>query len=261
MSAIEHHQKSEIEAQPLHRIARVPIRVTSSRARWLLTLIIAVDIALTALYLASTLPEIRAMTPAGRLASLDFTVPANLPWSWGILKLYMVAAVCALMAYSYSGGQKPDFFWRFGAAVALLMAIAESARLHDIWAATVAPALLGADGDPGTSLLISRGGLLAIFYVAALSLFPARSRPAFVGLSVSAALMIIAEMGPPMVLVADWIAPIEPSSVVVAWTGGLRLLGESLMLGALWFGIRDIQAVSVRYVYRRESPFPQPRRT
>ena len=120
MSTIEHRQKSEIEAQPLHRIARVPIRVTSNRARWLLALMIVVDVAMIALYLASTLPQIRALTPTGQLTSLDFAVPANLPWSWSVFKLYLAGAVCLLMAYSYSGGQRPDAFWRIGAAVALL---------------------------------------------------------------------------------------------------------------------------------------------
>ncbi len=250
MSSIERQQRSEIEAQPLHRIARVPIHVTALRARWLLALIIIVDIAMVAIYLASTLPEIRALTPAGRLASLDFTVPANLPWSWSIFKLLVVATVCGLMACSYSGGQRPDAFWRIGAATALFMAVAESARLHEIWAASVAPFLFGAGIDTDLSVLISRGGLLAIFYVAALRLFPAQSRPAFVALSLSVAVAIVAEVGPPMALVAGWIAPLEPSSVVVAWNGGLRLFSVSLMLGALWLGIRDIQAVSVRYVYR-----------
>ncbi len=250
MSTIEHRQKSEIEVQPLHRIARVPIRVTFVRARWLLALAIIVDVAMVALYLASTLPEVRALTTAGQLTSLDFSVPANLPWSWSVFKLYTVAAVCALMAYSYSGGQRPDAFWRIGAVLALFMAVAESARLHEIWAATVAPALFGADADAEICMMASRGAPLIIFYVAALSLFPARSKAAFTTLSLAVIAVIGAEVGPPTALVATWIAPLEPRSVIVAWNGGLRLLSESLVLGALWFAMRDIQAASVRYVYR-----------
>lgn len=250
MPATKQQQQSEIEAQPLHRIARVPIRVTATRARWLLAATIVGDLVLVALYLASTLPEVRALTPSGRLASLDLAATANLPWTWGVLKLYAVAAVCALMAYSYSGGQRPDAFWRIGAVVGLLMALAESARLHEIWAASLAPALFGAGGDPNTYMVLSRGVLLLVFYVAALSLFPARSKPAFIALSLALLAAVLAALGPPTALVADWIAPLDSESVVVAWRGGFQFLSSSLMLGALWLGMRDIQAVSVRYVYR-----------
>ena len=240
----------EIEAQPLHRIARVPIRVTDQRARWLLFLTLAVDLALTASYLASTLPEVRQLTQAARLSSLDLTVTANIPWSWSVLKLYAIAATCALMAFSYSGGQRPDTFWRVGAIVGFLMALAESARLHEIWAASVAPIVFGSNGDGAIYAMISRGAMLAIFYVAALSLFPARSRAAFILLVLSILAAALSQMGPPMVLLADWTAPLAPGSIMIAWTGGLRLLGGSLILGGLWYGMRDIQAVSVRYVYR-----------
>jgi len=203
MSITEPRRKSEIDAQPLHRIARVPIRITSMRARWLLALTIMVDLAMVALYLASTLPDIRALMPAGRLASLDFAVAANLPWTWAVFKLYMLAAVCALMACSYSAGQRPDAFWRIGAIMALLMAIAESARLHEIWAASVAPTLFGAIDNPDSYMLISRSALLIVFFGAALSLFPARSKSAFIALSLSVIATIAAKIGPPAILLAS----------------------------------------------------------
>ncbi len=247
---MEPARQPEIEAQPLHRIARVPIRVTNRGVRWALALTLAVDLALTASYLASTLPEVRQLTASARLASLDFVVVANIPWSWGVLKLYAIAATCALMAFSYSGGQRPDAFWRVGAIIGFILALAESARLHEIWAASVAPALFGSEGDGSHYSLISRGLLLAVFYIAALSLFPARSRAAFVCFILSIVAIALSQFGPPMILVSDWTAPFSFSTIIVAWSGALQLLSSTLILGGLWFGMRDIQAVSVRYVYR-----------
>lgn len=243
-------RRTEIEAQPLHRIARVPIRVTARRARWLLAFTLIVDLILIALYLASTLPEVRQLAPAARLTSLDLTALANLPWSWNVLKLYGIALTCALMAFSYSGGQRPDGFWRIGATIGFIMGVAESARLHEMWASGLAPALFGPDGDGETYALISRGVLLTIFYVAALSLFPNRSRAAFVVLVLSLLAIALAEMGPPTVLVSNLPSMIASKTVIVAWASGFHMASNTLILGALWFGMRDIQAVSVRYVYR-----------
>ena len=98
-------------------------------------------------------------------------------------------------------------------------------------------------------MLISRG-TVDRFLCCRAKLVSARSKSAFIALSLSVIAIIVAELGPPTALVSTWTGPFKPDSIVVAWDGGLRLLSESFLLGGLWLGMRDIQAVSVRYVYR-----------
>ena len=125
--------------RPMHRIARVPIHLTKARVRRLAIVLVGLDILFIAAYLATTMPAVRALMMTGRLASLDLAVSANLPWTYELAKLAAIAALCALMAYSYAGDQTLDRFWRFGACVAAVLAVAHAARGYEIWAAISHP--------------------------------------------------------------------------------------------------------------------------
>lgn len=245
--------RSEIEVRPMHRIARVPLHLTKGRVRRFAMALVGLDIVFIAAYLATTMPEVRALTMTGRLASLDLAVSANLPWTYELAKLAAIAAFCALMAFSYAGDQTPDRYWRFGAFVATVLAVAHAARGYEIWAASVVPTILGPEIAPSVAVAVGRLGLFALLIGGATTLFPARSRGAFVWLCLAVVVLLAAEFGPPAVLTTAVTAPIAPSVATTAWHVGLRLFGESLILIGLTGGVRDIQIAAVRYVYRGES--------
>ena len=237
----------------MHRIARVPLHLTKRRVRRLAMALVGLDIVFIAAFLATTMPEVRALTMTGRLASLDLAVSANLPWTYELAKLAAIAAFCVLMVYSYAGDQTPDRYWRFGAFVASFLAVAHATRGYEIWAASVIPTLLGPGIAPSIAVAVGRLGLFGLLIGGATTLFPARSRGALVWLCLAVGVLLAAEFGPPAVLTAGGSAPIAPSDVATAWHVGLRLFGESLILIGLAVGVRDIQIAAVRYLYRGES--------
>jgi hypothetical protein len=216
-------RESEIEVQPLHRLARVPIHIDRRRAAVLLVSLVAVDLALTVAYLGATSPGLRGQVPVPVLAWLDPTLPANLPWTWQIVKL------CGI--------------------VLLALAAAESAGLHAIWARTAAPAVFGADA-PALYEALSRGAPLALVYAAALAPFARLSRTALAILALSALAVVLGALGPPTRLAAAQGVALSAEAVAAAWRGGLHTLAASLLVAAIAFAVRDIQAVAVRYVYR-----------
>lgn len=242
---------SDIEVRPMHRIARVPIHLTTARVQRLVGLLIGLDILFIAVFLIGTIAEVQALTATGRLASIDLAVSANLPWTYELAKLVAIATLCGLMTYSYAGDQSPDRFWKFGFIIGALLAIAHSARLYEIWAATVVPAFLGSGIDPSLSVAVGRLGLFVLLISAATTQFSSRSRGAAFSLCLAAILLLAAELSPPAALTKSDITEIfGPSAVATAWHVGLRLLGESLILSGLAFCLRDIQITAVRYVYR-----------
>lgn len=244
-------RKSEIEVQPLHRLARVPIHLTRRAARLALAALIAADIVVVALHLAAALPELRALTVGGRLASLDLGEAANLPWTYNLLKLWAVAALAGLMALSYPYDRRADGFWWLTCALGALLALAGSMRLHGIWVATVAPALFG--GEPDARLeLVSHGGPLLILYLAAGARVPAWSRAGAAAFAASAVVFVGAWVDMPAALTGGWVATVGAGTAADAWHHGLIGLSRSLLLGGLLLTVADIQARSVRYVYAGE---------
>ena len=237
----------------MHRIARVPIHLTKTRVRRLAMVLVGLDIVFIAAFLATTMPEVRGLTMTGRLESFDLAVSANLPWTYELAKLAAIAALCALMAYSYAGDQTPDRFWRLGACVAAVLAVAHAARGYEIWAASVVPTFFGPGIEPSIAVAVGRLGLFALFIGGATTLFPAQSRAAFIWLCLAVVGLLAGELGPPAILSTGVTAPIEPSDAATAWRVGMRLFGESLILIGLARGLRDIQIATVRYVYRGES--------
>jgi hypothetical protein len=242
-------RESEIEVQPLHRLARVPIHIDRRRAAVLLVSLVAIDLALTVAYLGATSPGLRAQVPVPVLAWLDPTLPANLPWTWQIVKLCGAAALCGLMAFAYPGEVRRPAFWVLGCIVLLALAVAESAGLHAIWARTAAPAVFGADA-PALYEALSRGAPLALVYAAALAPFARLSRTALAILALSALAVVLGALGPPARLAAAQGVALSAEAVAAAWRGGLHTLAASLLVAAIAFAVRDIQAVAVRYVYR-----------
>ena len=241
--------ESEIEVQPLYRLARVPIHIDRRRATLLLASLVAADIALTAAYLGATSPGLRGQVPTSVLALLDPVLPANLPWTWQIVKLCAAAALCGLMALAFPGGVRRPVFWVLGCAVLFALGLAESAGLHAIWARTAAPALFGADA-PALYEALSRGAPLALVYAAALAPFARASRTALAILALSVFALVLGALGPPARLAAVHSVALSAEAVAAAWRGGLQTLATSLLVAAIAFAIRDIQAVAVRYVYR-----------
>jgi hypothetical protein len=243
--------KSEIEVQPLYRLARVPIHLTRRAARLALAALIAGDVVVIALHLAAALPEVRALAGDARITSLDLGVPANLPWTWGLLKLSAAAALSALMALSYPYDRRADGFWWLACALAALLALAQSASLHGLWVGTVAPALFGGAPDPRLAL-VSHGGPLLILYLAAAARLPAWSRAGAAAFAASAVLFLAAWLDMPAALTGAWTARVGAETAEAAWHHGLIGLSRSLLLGGLALTLADIQARSVRYVYAGE---------
>ena len=77
---------SDIEVRPMHRIARVPIHLTTARVQRLVGLLIGLDILFIAVFLIGTIAEVQALTATGRLAIIDLAVSANLPWTYELAK-------------------------------------------------------------------------------------------------------------------------------------------------------------------------------
>ena len=244
-------RKSEIEVQPLHRLARVPIHLTRRRVRLALAALIAGDVLAVALHLAAALPEVRELTADGRITSLDLGEAANLPWTYGLLKLWAVAAFAGLMALSYPYDRRADGFWWLASALAALLALAESASLHGLWVATVAPALLGGGADARLEL-VSHGGPLLVLYLAAGARVPAWSRAGAAAFAVSAAVFVVAWLDMPEALGGAWTARVGADAALDAWHHGLIGLSRSLLLGGLLLTVAEVQARSVRYVYAGE---------
>jgi len=225
----------EIEVGPLNRIARFSIHVTVGRGRAIFAILILLDLALVAAFLLASLPEARDLAPPVLLAWLDPTLPATLPWAYALLKLYGLAALCALMAASFVADQATAPFWRAGAILAAVIAFAESAGLTG-WAA--------ASGAYGRVLPF------VAFLALALSEFPRRSRAAFVYLALAAAALVLAESDGPVAWLAARGLPLGADAALAAWRGGLRLILLSLLWGGVLRGMRDVQVANVRYLYR-----------
>lgn len=242
-------ETSEIDVQPLYRVARVSIHVTRSRSIILLAVLIFLDLALVAAHLAASLPAVKALAPGGRLLSLDLAASANLPWTWTLLKLAAGGALCALMILAHPADRRPAPFWRLGAVLLAALALAHAARLHELWAAGLAPALLGIEA-PRLYLALSRLLPLEIVAVAGIVAFAGRSNAAVAGFGLAGLALIAAELAIPAALLGALSASFEPAALAGAWRGGLDALALSLLMAALVFAIRDRQAVSVRYVYR-----------
>ena len=238
---------SEIEVQPLHRLARVPVHLTRRAARLALLALVAADLALVGAFLSTGLPE------CPRPASLELGGPATIPWSFDVLKLWAAAALAALMALSYPYDRRADPFWWLAAAVAALLGLADMAGLHRVWVAAVAPAVLGGPVDARLEL-VSQGAPLAVLYLAAAARLPAWSRAGTGAVAASAAAFVAAWLGTPEVLAAPWTAAVGADAVAAAWHHGLIGLSRSLLLGGLMMTVAEVQARAVRYVYSGDAP-------
>ena len=204
--------------------------------------LIAVDLLVVASIPASlVMGDFLSAAPGAEYLIQAFHTIAMLQWTWELAKFCAIAIVCALMAYSYAGDQEPDWFWRVGAFIGLVLAIAHSADLH---------ALIGRfTGTRKIEILI----LFAALIGTATSQFPARSRGAFAFLCLAGIFLLAAEFDGVVARQVGAFAIFTPSHIGAAWHDGWRMLGESLVLIGLVAGIRDIQISAVRYVHRGES--------
>ncbi len=103
----------------MQHISTVPFNVTRSFALRILGICLVLDWVFVALFLISTLPEVRQLTVSNQMNFLNVDVEANLPTNYAILKLYFGAIACALMVFWHSG--KAPVFWKIAAVILFFM--------------------------------------------------------------------------------------------------------------------------------------------
>jgi hypothetical protein len=234
--------RSEIEVQPMHRVARVPFHFTSQRVWRIAVVLIVLDLLVAASIPASlAVRDFLALAPGATYLTLAFDTIAMLQWTWELAKFCAIATVCALMAYSYAGDQEPDWFWRVAAFIGLILAIAHSTDLHAF--------VDQVTGMRRIAVLV----LFAALIGTATSQFPARSRSAFALLCLAGLFLLAAEFDVTVARQVGTLGSFTASHIGAAWHDGWKLLGESLVLIGLVAGIRDIQISAVRYVHRGEA--------
>jgi hypothetical protein len=225
----------------------------------LLVALILFDLLFVVSYLYSTLPEIRALTVNHTLRIINLSVEANIPTGYAVLKLLSGSLLAVAMIFSYERGRGVPVFWYLAAAVLFILAVDEMAQLHEVWAGGIAVKLLGDTLSGNQYTLFTHGPLLGSMYLSSLTLFPKKSKSAFTMLVLSGLTLILSQAP------AEWqfefgsilfdntmgsvVARFGAQAGQVAWEEGLELLGYTLMVSALAFGIKDIQRNSVRYVY------------
>ncbi|MBT8334045.1 MAG: hypothetical protein HKP41_13240 [Desulfobacterales bacterium] len=230
----------------------IPFHVTRSKAFISLFIFLALDVFFVIVYLISTLPEVKNLTLGHQLASLDLDIEANLPTNYAILKLYGTAIISILMVFWYK--KKSPVFWKIAACVLFIIGLDESAQLHELWAAAVAPKLFGTDYLVGNQFtIVPYAIILGSLYLSSLTLFPWKSRIVFVCFVLSGISLILSQsaewsFGPAMTAMDstfEFFAPLlehfDKDTLMFAWEEGLEMVGYSLLCGGVIIGVHSIQ--------------------
>lgn len=231
-----------------HRVATIPFHIEDKTSHWVLGILLTLDFLFVAAYFVSHLPEIRTWTINHRMASLDLRVEANLPTNYAILKLYSGALLACLMIFSFPKDQKIPWFWPISAAVLFFLGLDESAQLHELLGGSIAVKLFGnfLQGDQYAMVLYTV--ILGAFYLSSLTLFPAKSKPAFFFFIASGVFLILSQVvdlnfNYGMKFMQFFVG--AESVATTAWEEGLELLGYTSLVAGMIFGIRDVQKIAL----------------
>ena len=233
-------------------VSTIPFHITKKFAYLTCVALVSLDVFFVLIYLISTTPEIRSLTVSHRLAFLDLDVEANLPTNYAILKLYFSAMMSFLMVFWYT--DTAPFFWKLAAVVLFVMGLDESAQLHEVWGAGLAPKLFGTKHFSGNQFTIFPYlVLLGSFYACSLMLFPKASKTVFVAFLLSGMFLVLSQAAewsfkPAMELMSNTFNLLEPllsrfneGTLMFAWEEGLEMLGFTLLCGGVVLGISCLQ--------------------
>jgi hypothetical protein len=236
----------------LQHTSTVPFNITRSFALRVLGICLVLDWVFVALFLISTLPEVRQLTVSNELNFLNVDVEANLPTNYAILKLYFGAIACALMVFWHSG--KAPVFWKIATVVLFVMGLDESAQLHEVWGAGLAAKLFGTEVISGNQFtIIPYAFLLGSFYLSSLALFPKYSKLVFTCFFLSGIAMILSQAAewsfdPAMdVMFSSFdalsfvLSRFGSGNLQLGWEEGLEMTGYSLLCGGVLIGISVFQ--------------------
>lgn len=236
--------------------SNVPLKITMRLSLALFLVFCFFDFLFFVAYLASTLPEFRALTVSNSLAILDLDVEANIPTNYSILKLYFTALCSFLMVFCYEN--KAPIFWKLAAFVTFFIGLDESAQLHEVWAAGVAPLIFGTDFMHGNQFsIIPYALMLGSFYLFSLSLFPRESPIPFMLFVASGFLFILSQAAewsfdPAMAVMHSGLGLVFGESgrfgeatLLIAWEEGLEMLGYSCLSGGILYGVAVVQSGNI----------------
>jgi hypothetical protein len=211
------------------------------------------DLLFVGAYLVSTLPAVVEWTFHHRLASLDLNAEANLPTNYTVLKLYVASLACVLMVFWHRGSATIPVFWKVAAVVLFLIGLDESAQLHELWAAGLAPKIFGNALHGNQYTIVPYLLVLGVFYVASLRLFPRESKAALVFFVCSGLLLIFSQalewgFSPAVTVMHGFLngcngatGPFDLPTLELAWEEGLEMLGYTCLVSGCVWGMRDIQ--------------------
>ena len=234
-------------------VSTIPFHITKKFAYMTFFAFVALDVLFVLTYLVSTMPEVRSLTVNQRLAFLDLDVEANLPTNYAILKLYFSSIMSFLMIFWYT--DSAPFFWKLAAVALFLMGLDESAQMHEVWGAGLAPKLFGTKYFSGNQFTIFPYLiLLGSFYAFSLTLFPRASKTVFTAFVLSGVFLILSQAAewsfkPAMdimmntfELLGTLLSRFSESTLMFAWEEGLEMVGFTLLCGGVVLGISYVQA-------------------
>ena len=229
----------------------VPFSISRRIAIYALVAFVLLDLFFVVVYLVSKLDMVKSLTVRGELKFVDLDSEANLPTNYAILKLYCTALVCVLMVYWHKG--KSPFFWKIAAGTLFIIGLDESAQLHELFAAGLAPILFGDILRGNQYTLIPYVALLGLFYLFSLTQFPKYSRVSFFAFVLSGFSLIASQLAELSLRVltqyalnlmqsSDVLASIySAETLLFAWEEGLEMFAYTLLsFGILW-GVACIQ--------------------